>query len=39
MPKRHKMTKKASKKQFTKGAVKVHPKNVRAHVLRGGIRL
>lgn len=33
------MKRSTSKKSFTRGAVKVHPKNVRKHVLRGGIRL
>ncbi|AKI26922.1 hypothetical protein [Gokushovirinae Fen672_31] len=34
------MSKKASRKSFTKGAVKVHKKNVPTRVpMRGGIRL
>jgi len=36
---RRKMTRKASKKSFRKGAMRVHKKNVHSGVLRGGIRL
>lgn len=40
MPKRHSISKKASKRSFTKGAVKVHKKNLNRGVpMRGGIRL
>jgi len=37
--KRRKLSKKASKKSFRKGAMKVHKKNLHTGVLRGGIRL
>ena len=36
--KRRKMSKKGSKKLFTKTASKVHPKNTRPVVMRGSIR-
>lgn len=39
MAKRKKMSKRASKKSFTKGAKRVHAKNVLKGVMRGGIRL
>lgn len=37
--KRRKLTKKASKKNFTNSAVKVHKKNLYKTNARGGIRL
>lgn len=37
-PKRSKMPKRASKRDFTKKAQRVHPKNNRPTVMRGGIR-
>lgn len=39
MRKRFKMSRRASKKSFRRGAKRVHKKNYRSHVLRGGIRL
>ena len=40
MPKRRKMSRKASKKSFKKGATKTHKKNLnRSMPMRGGIRL
>ncbi len=37
---RRKMSKKRSKRSFTKNALRVHPKNMRqSTVMRGGIRL
>lgn len=39
MPKRQKMSKKASRRSFTKGAKRVHGKNVMTSPMRGGIRL
>lgn len=36
---RKKMTRKASRKNFKRGAVKTHKKNVGATVMRGGYRL
>ncbi len=40
MPKRQSMGKSHSRKVFTKGALRVHPKNgLRSVVMRGGIRL
>lgn len=39
MKKRFKMSRKKSKKLFTKTAKKVHGKNNRATPMRGGIRL
>lgn len=39
MKKRTKMSKKASRKSFTKNAMKVHPKNRKSYVMRGGTRL
>jgi len=38
MKKRSKMTKRSSKKDFRHKAQKVHPKNNRPVVMRGGIR-
>lgn len=41
MSKRHKIPKKASKKHFTKNAMRVHPKNglpSASMVMRGGLR-
>ena len=37
--KRKKLSPKHSKKMFSKGAAKVHPRNNRATPMRGGIRL
>lgn len=37
--KRKKLPSKQSKKMFTKTASKVHPRNLRASPMRGGIRL
>ena len=37
--KRNKVTKKGSKKLFSKTASKIHPKNAPPVVMRGGIRL
>lgn len=39
MSKRHKMTKRQSKKVFRKGAVKTKSINLRAHPMRGGFRI
>ena len=39
MKKRHKLSRKGSKKMFTKHAKKVHTKNVHKAPMRGGIRL
>jgi len=39
MRKRSKMPKKQSRKVFSKTAKRVHPKNVPARPMRGGIRL
>ncbi|QXP07882.1 MAG: hypothetical protein [Arizlama microvirus] len=39
MKKRSKMPRKQSRKLFTKTAKKVHPKNMPARPMRGGIRL
>lgn len=36
---RMKMSKKASRRQFTRGAVRTHRKNVASGPMRGGIRL
>jgi hypothetical protein len=36
---RHKLSKRSSKKSFHKTAKKVHPKNTGTPVMRGGIRL
>ena len=36
---RRKLSKKRSKKMFTRNAVKTHKKNTRHRVMRGGIRL
>lgn len=38
MSKRFKMSKKSSKKSFTKNAKRVHTKNVTTNPVRGGIR-
>lgn len=37
--KRHKMSKKSSRKHFTKHAVKVNKRNLGSHPMRGGIRM
>jgi len=37
--KRFKMSSKASKRNFTAGAIKTHKKNVQGSPMRGGIRL
>lgn len=37
--KRKKMSRKKSRRDFTRKGVKVHPKNLRAVPMRGGIRL
>lgn len=39
MAKRFKLSRGKSKRNFTRGAVHVHPKNNRPLVMRGGIRL
>lgn len=39
MPKRRKMSRKASKRSFTKGAKSINRKNVLSGVMRGGIRM
>lgn len=39
MKKRFKMSKSASRKNFTKGAVTTHVKNIAGAPMRGGIRL
>lgn len=39
MARRKKLSRKASKRSFTKGAKSVHRKNVLKGVMRGGIRL
>jgi hypothetical protein len=39
MRRRHKMSKKSSRKSFTRGAVKRHRKNQTGNPMRGGIRL
>lgn len=39
MPKRIKMSRKGSKRLFTKTAQNVNPKNLRGRPMRGGIRL
>lgn len=36
--KRFKLSRKHSKRSFTKGARRVHPRNVRLNPMRGGIR-
>lgn len=36
--KRQKMSKRSSKRDFTKKAQRIHPKNARPTVMRGGIR-
>lgn len=37
--KRHKMSRKKSRRSFTRGAVRVHKKNSSGRPMRGGIRL
>lgn len=37
--KRHKMGRKASRRHFTKNAMRIHKKNLRATPMRGGFRL
>lgn len=39
MAKRRKMSRKASRRQFQRGASRTHVKNLRAGPMRGGIRL
>ncbi len=39
MARRRKMSRKKSRRSFTKGATRVHRKNVRSGPMRGGIRL
>lgn len=39
MRRRSKMTRKRSKKMFTKHARKVHKRNLHAHPMRGGFRV
>ncbi len=39
MASRRKMNRKKSKRQFTKGATRVHRRNVAGRPMRGGIRL
>jgi len=40
MPKRNKISYGRSKKMFTRGAMRKHPKNrLKSYVMRGGIRL
>lgn len=39
MAKRYSMTKKASRRSFTAGAVLTHKKNLAGNPMRGGIRL
>lgn len=39
MAKRGRMGRKASRKTFTRGAMRVHPKNRRDRIMRGGTRL
>ncbi len=39
MARRRKMSRKKSKRQFTKGATRVHRRNVGGRPMRGGIRL
>lgn len=36
---RHKMTRKHSRRHFTKNALRIHKKNLRAMPMRGGYRL
>ncbi len=36
---RNRMSRRKSKRQFTKGATRVHRKNMRSGPMRGGIRL
>ncbi len=39
MARRHKISRKKSKKQFSNGASKTHKKNLPTNPMRGGIRL
>lgn len=39
MARGYKMSRRGSRKHFTRNAVKVHKKNLPARVMRGGIRL
>ncbi len=39
MPKRRKMSRKSSRRSFSKSAGRTHKKNLRAVPMRGGIRL
>lgn len=39
MSKRHKVSRKKSKRMFSKGAGRTHARNVRSSPMRGGIRL
>jgi len=39
MSKRHKLSKKSSKKLFSKTAQYIHPKNIHGQPMRGGFRL
>lgn len=39
MAKRRRMSKKASRKSFRKGAMKTHRRNLSSRPMRGGIRL
>lgn len=39
MRKRFKMGRRKSRRNFTRGAVRVHAKNVQSNPMRGGIRL
>jgi hypothetical protein len=39
MAKRHKMSRRASRRSFTRGASRTHRKNVAGAPMRGGIRL
>lgn len=36
---RHSMSRRGSRRSFTRGASRVHKKNLMSHVMRGGIRL
>lgn len=37
--KRHKMSRRTSRKHFTRNALRIHKKNLRAQPMRGGFRL
>lgn len=37
--KRHRIPRQKSERQFTRGAQRVHPKNMNTNPMRGGIRL